>query len=113
MTGQPAPGLLHRRHVAMTLIGGVIGASLFVGFSASIATAGPGVGLSCLLGGLIVPAERATLARPRGRRRGGGRDRGERRSGLPLETRSLSNDRGAGPGFLPAGSKYPAGVRRF
>lgn len=54
MTEQPAPSVLHKRHVAMISIGGVIGASLFVGSSASIATAGPGVFLSYLLGGLII-----------------------------------------------------------
>ncbi|GBQ27075.1 amino acid permease [Gluconacetobacter azotocaptans] len=45
---------LRKRHVAMISIGGVIGASLFVGSSSAIATAGPGVFLSYLLAGLII-----------------------------------------------------------
>ncbi|WP_323992991.1 amino acid permease [Nguyenibacter sp. L1] len=49
-----AHSVLRGRHVAMISIGGVIGASLFVGSSSAIATAGPGVFLSYLLAGLII-----------------------------------------------------------
>ncbi len=52
----PAPALAHSlraRHVAMISIGGVIGAGLFVGSSAAIAGAGPGVLLSYLIAGLV------------------------------------------------------------
>jgi GABA permease len=54
MTTQTAHSILHGRHVAMISIGGVIGASLFVGSSTAIAIAGPGVFLSYLLAGLII-----------------------------------------------------------
>jgi L-asparagine transporter-like permease len=42
------------RHVAMISIGGIIGAGLFVGSSAAIATIGPAVILSYVLAGLVV-----------------------------------------------------------
>ncbi|MCQ8240131.1 amino acid permease [Rhizosaccharibacter radicis] len=50
------PALAHTlrtRHVAMISIGGVIGAGLFVGSSAAIAGAGPGVLLSYILAGVL------------------------------------------------------------
>src|SRR5579863_7797127 len=45
---------LQPRHVAMISIGGIIGAGLFVGSSASIAATGPAIVLSYLLTGLLV-----------------------------------------------------------
>jgi len=45
---------LHARHVAMISIGGIIGAGLFVGSSASIATTGPAIIVSYALAGLVV-----------------------------------------------------------
>ncbi len=51
-----APPLAHSlrsRHVAMISIGGVIGAGLFVGSSAAIAGAGPGVLLSYVVAGIV------------------------------------------------------------
>lgn len=51
------PGLgkqLKSRHVAMISIGGIIGAGLFVGSSASIAATGPAVVVSYLLAGAII-----------------------------------------------------------
>ena len=51
------PGLskaLRSRHVAMISIGGIIGAGLFVGSSASIAATGPAIVLSYLLAGLVI-----------------------------------------------------------
>jgi GABA permease len=45
---------LKNRHLSMIAIGGVIGAGLFVGSSAGIATAGPGILLSYALAGLLV-----------------------------------------------------------
>lgn len=54
----PATGALaaslRARHVAMIALGGVVGAGLFVGSSAAIATAGPAVLLSYAFAGLIV-----------------------------------------------------------
>ena len=44
---------LRSRHVAMIAIGGVIGAGLFVGSSAAIAGAGPGVLISYLVAGAV------------------------------------------------------------
>jgi L-asparagine transporter-like permease len=55
--GEPGAELgrsLKARHVSMIAIGGIIGAGLFVGSSASIATAGPAVILSYALAGSIV-----------------------------------------------------------
>jgi GABA permease len=57
------------RHITMISIGGIIGAGLFVGSSAAIASAGPGVILSYLLtGGLLLLVMRMlgemALARP-------------------------------------------------
>ncbi len=45
---------LRGRHVAMISIGGIIGAGLFVGSSAGIASIGPAVVVSYLLAGLVV-----------------------------------------------------------
>jgi GABA permease len=45
---------LQPRHVAMISIGGIIGAGLFVGSSAAIASAGPGIVLSYLLSGTLI-----------------------------------------------------------
>ncbi len=45
---------LKRRHVTMIALGGVIGAGLFVGSGAIIASAGPAAILSYLIGGFIV-----------------------------------------------------------
>jgi L-asparagine transporter-like permease len=45
---------LRQRHVAMISIGGIIGAGLFVGSSAGIATIGPAVVVSYLLAGVVV-----------------------------------------------------------
>jgi GABA permease len=45
---------LRSRHVQMISIGGIIGAGLFVGSSAAIASAGPGILLSYLLAGLVI-----------------------------------------------------------
>jgi GABA permease len=45
---------LQSRHVAMIAIGGIIGAGLFVGSSASIASVGPAVILSYILAGVLV-----------------------------------------------------------
>ncbi|MGH7022836.1 MAG: amino acid permease, partial [Caulobacteraceae bacterium] len=53
----PTPRLardLRQRHVAMISIGGIIGAGLFVGSSAGIATIGPAVVVSYLLAGVVV-----------------------------------------------------------
>ncbi|MDX3264166.1 amino acid permease [Streptomyces sp. MI02-2A] len=55
--GEPGGGLqagLKNRHLTMIAIGGVIGAGLFVGSSAGIATAGPGILLSYALVGTLV-----------------------------------------------------------
>ncbi|MET8788420.1 amino acid permease [Streptomyces sp. NPDC004589] len=55
--GEPGSGLqagLKNRHLTMIAIGGVIGAGLFVGSSAGIATAGPGILLSYALVGTLV-----------------------------------------------------------
>ena len=45
---------LKRRHVTMITLGGVIGAGLFVGSSAAIASIGPAVVISYALAGAIV-----------------------------------------------------------
>jgi GABA permease len=45
---------LKGRHIAMISIGGIIGAGLFVGSSAAIAAAGPGIILSYLLTGVLI-----------------------------------------------------------
>src|ERR1700757_4172403 len=45
---------LRPRHVTMISIGGIIGAGLFVGSSAAIAAAGPGIVLSYLITGTLV-----------------------------------------------------------
>lgn len=45
---------LQPRHITMISIGGIIGAGLFVGSSASIAAAGPAVVVSYLIAGLLV-----------------------------------------------------------
>jgi GABA permease len=53
----PAVTLAHslqQRHVTMISLGGIIGAGIFVGSSAAIATAGPAVLLSYTLSGLLV-----------------------------------------------------------
>lgn len=45
---------LKQRHITMIALGGVIGAGLFVGSGAIIATTGPAAILSYLIGGVIV-----------------------------------------------------------
>ena len=45
---------LKTRHIAMISIGGIIGAGLFVGSSAAIAAAGPGIILSYLITGALI-----------------------------------------------------------
>ena len=45
---------LRSRHVQMISIGGIIGAGLFVGSSAAIASAGPGILMSYVLAGLVI-----------------------------------------------------------
>lgn len=45
---------LRMRHLSMISIGGIIGAGLFVGSSAGIAAAGPGIVVSYLLAGMLV-----------------------------------------------------------
>jgi GABA permease len=45
---------LKNRHLSMIAIGGVIGAGLFVGSSAGVAEAGPGILVSYALAGLLV-----------------------------------------------------------
>lgn len=58
MNTVPAPAALSRslapRHITMISIGGIIGAGLFVGSSAAIAAAGPGILVSYLLTGLLL-----------------------------------------------------------
>ncbi|MFT9399371.1 amino acid permease [Acetobacter sp.] len=49
-----ASGGLKNRHIAMIALGGIIGAGLFVGSSAAIATTGPGVLVAFLAVGLLV-----------------------------------------------------------
>lgn len=53
-TDSPLGRTLLVRHVAMISIGGIIGAGLFVGSSASIAAVGPAIVVSYALAGLIV-----------------------------------------------------------
>ncbi|MDE2353225.1 MAG: amino acid permease [Alphaproteobacteria bacterium] len=56
-TGETAPHLgraLASRHVAMISIGGIIGAGLFVGSSAAIATVGPAAVVSYVVAGTLV-----------------------------------------------------------
>ncbi len=54
-TGHTALGqTLRRRHVTMITVGGIIGAGLFVGSSASIAAIGPAAVLSYALAGLVI-----------------------------------------------------------
>lgn len=48
------PGPLRQRHVRMIALGGIVGASLFVGSGAVINTVGPAAILSYALGGLLV-----------------------------------------------------------
>ena len=45
---------LKPRHITMITIGGIIGAGLFVGSSAAIAAAGPGIVVSYLITGTLV-----------------------------------------------------------
>lgn len=57
LTNDAAPELaksLRSRHVAMISIGGIIGAGLFVGSSAAIASIGPAIVASYILAGLVV-----------------------------------------------------------
>ena len=51
------------RHLVMISIGGIIGAGVFVGSSAAIATIGPAVVLSYLFAGIVVYAVIRILAR--------------------------------------------------
>lgn len=52
--GKLKKGALHSRHLTMIALGGIIGASLFVGSGSVIATAGPAALLSYALGGVLV-----------------------------------------------------------
>lgn len=56
--GNPPPQdlgkALRQRHVTMISLGGIIGAGLFVGSSATISAMGPGAFLSYLLAGIVV-----------------------------------------------------------
>src|SRR5207237_1579366 len=45
---------LQPRHITMISIGGIIGAGLFVGSSASIAATGPAIAVSYLITGVLV-----------------------------------------------------------
>jgi len=58
LVSPPAAEQLHKslssRHVSMIAFGGIIGAGLFVGSGASIATAGPAIVVSYLLAGAII-----------------------------------------------------------
>ncbi|MFB2602519.1 hypothetical protein ACE04B_10920, partial [Rhizobium phaseoli] len=45
---------LKQRHITMIALGGVIGAGLFMGSGALIASAGPAAILSYFIGGLVV-----------------------------------------------------------
>ncbi|HET9474463.1 MAG TPA: hypothetical protein VFO82_11255, partial [Steroidobacteraceae bacterium] len=54
---------LRARHLVMISIGGIIGAGVFVGSSAAIATIGPAVILSYLFAGIVVYAVIRILAR--------------------------------------------------
>ena len=53
-TAGPLAHTLRPRHVTMIALGGIIGAGIFVGSSAAISIAGPGVIVSYALGGLLV-----------------------------------------------------------
>ncbi|MGW0686919.1 amino acid permease [Streptomyces sp. NPDC002754] len=53
-TPADAPRTLRQRHVRMIALGGIVGASLFVGSGAVIHTVGPAAILSYALGGLLV-----------------------------------------------------------
>jgi len=54
VSGNELKHTLKTRHITMITLGGVIGAGLFVGSGAIIATAGPAAILSYLIGGLVV-----------------------------------------------------------
>ena len=54
MTTQQLSRSLKNRHITMISIGGIIGAGLFVGSSAAIAAAGPGIILSYLFTGVLI-----------------------------------------------------------
>jgi AAT family amino acid transporter/GABA permease len=56
-TSEPTPKLgaaLRQRHVTMIALGGIIGAGLFVGSSATLATVGPAACVSYLVAGIVV-----------------------------------------------------------
>ena len=54
-TSQPKLGAaLRQRHVTMIALGGIIGAGLFVGSSATLATVGPAACVSYLVAGIVV-----------------------------------------------------------
>ncbi|SAK48795.1 putative GABA permease [Caballeronia temeraria] len=54
-TSQPTLGsALRQRHVTMIALGGIIGAGLFVGSSATLATVGPAACVSYLVAGIVV-----------------------------------------------------------
>jgi len=55
---------LRSRHVALISIGGIIGAGLFVGSSANIATVGPAVLVSYLVAGVLMFLVMRMLAAP-------------------------------------------------
>src|SRR5207248_11183468 len=85
---------LQPRHITMISIGGIIGAGLFVGSSASIQATGPAVVLSYLITGTLVLLVMRML--------------GEMALALPA-VRSFTEFAPAGPGrWAGAGARRPA-----
>ena len=54
VTGENLTRGLESRHIQLIAIGGAIGVGLFLGSSTAIRTAGPGLLLSYLIGGIII-----------------------------------------------------------